>query len=182
MRLEDFHERLVEERGHVQRMAQHLAGDPELAADLSQETFARALRAAPRFELREQGMRPWLLTILQNCFYTRVGQRQRQPVAVGELAEHQPADEAAFHDADREIDWEWVDERLKHALDELKPAYRDVLLLSALRGLKYREIAERLGVPIGTVMSRLSRARRVLYRELADYAAEQGIAVDTAAG
>ena len=71
-----------------------------------------------------------------------------------------------------------MDERVKHAIDDLDPRYRDVLLLWAVEGLKYREVADVLDVPLGTVMSRLYRARAVLSKKLALVAAEHGIKVE----
>jgi DNA-directed RNA polymerase specialized sigma24 family protein len=76
-------------------------------------------------------------------------------------------------------DWpqEKLDDRLKAAIDKLPDHYREVLLLWAIEGLKYREVAEVLDVPLGTVMSRLYRARAILSEQLADLAAESGINV-----
>ena len=74
------------------------------------------------------------------------------------------------------LDGEYVDERLKHAIDELLDSYRQVLLLWAVEGLKYHEIADVLEVPLGTVMSLLYRARGMLNGKLSQLAAEQGIA------
>ena len=75
------------------------------------------------------------------------------------------------------LDWEQVDDRLKEAIHALPDHYREVLLLWAVEGLKYREIADVLGVALGTVMSRLYRARSVLSEQLAELAEEHGIAV-----
>ncbi|MEE9211224.1 MAG: sigma-70 family RNA polymerase sigma factor [Phycisphaeraceae bacterium] len=164
----------------VYRMAFHLAGHPDGAAELVQETYLRALRAEATFELRDRGIRPWLFKILHNTFYTQVARSKREPA----LAEDLSAEPAAGHPDDPPpvwdlagLDWEYVDERLKHAIDDLPPHYREVLLLWAVEGLKYREIAEVMGLPLGTVMSRLYRAREHLSGQLADLAAEQGIAV-----
>ncbi|MGV6813480.1 MAG: sigma-70 family RNA polymerase sigma factor, partial [Phycisphaerales bacterium] len=65
-----------------------------------------------------------------------------------------------------DLNWEHVDDRLKSAIDDLKDEYREILMLWGVDGLKYREIAEIIGVPIGTVMSRLHRARKLLADQL----------------
>ena len=70
-----------------------------------------------------------------------------------------------------------MDERLKHAILDLPDHYREVVLLWAVEGLRYREVAEVLDVPIGTIMSRLYRARAILSEQLAELAAENGIKV-----
>src|SRR5690606_34683081 len=73
------------------------------------------------------------------------------------------------------LDWEYVDDRLKHAIQELPEHYREVLLLWAVEGLKYREIADVLDVPLGTVMSRLYGARTILKQKLTEVEPEQVI-------
>jgi len=166
------------EMDSVYRMAMHLAREPNDAADLLQETYLKAFKAESRFELRDAGVRPWLFKILHNTFYTRVGKAKREPTIADDLAP-----QAVDSELDspppawdlEHLDWEQVDDRLKHAIDDLPEHYREVLLLWAVEGLKYREIAEILGVALGTVMSRLYRARGILSDQLGELAAEHGI-------
>lgn len=164
------------------RMAMHLARHPDEAADLVQETYLKAFKAEAGFELRDRGVRPWLFKILHNSFYTRVGKQRREPTIADDLA-HQAVPSELDSPAPawdlESLDWEQVDDRLKHAIDELPDHYREVLLLWAVEGLKYREIADVLDVPLGTVMSRLYRARAILSTELAELAGELGIVVAT---
>lgn len=154
----------------VNRMAMHLVRHPDEASDLVQETYLKALKVADGFEERGGGMRPWLFKILHNTFYTRFSKAKREPIAIEEFhgaaatgagpGEPTPAWNLAA------LDWEQVDERLKDAIDRLRPEYRTVLLLWGVEEMKYREIAEVEDVPIGTVMSRLHRARRFVTKEL----------------
>ncbi len=175
-----FRQLLLAEMDSVYRMAMHLARHPDEASDLTQETYLKAFKAEASFELRDQGVRPWLFKILHNTFYTRVGRQKREPTIADDMAH-----EAVPSEIDQpppawdlaSLDWEQVDDRLKHAIDDLPEHYREVLLLWAVEGLKYREVAEVLDVPLGTVMSRLYRARAILSTALADLAAEQGIVV-----
>ena len=169
----------LEELDAVYRMAMHLARNPDEAADLVQETYLKALKAEERFELRDpvKGVRPWLFKILHNTFYSRIERQGRAPALMEEMGQEVGSngqDEAPAWDL-ASLDWEQVDERLKAAIDELKPVYREVLLLWAIEGLKYREIAGVVDVPLGTVMSRLYRARAILSEKLTDLAAESGI-------
>ena len=162
------------------RMAMHLSRHPDTASDLVQETYLKAFKAEGRFELRdvEKGVRPWLFKILHNTFYTKV-QRDKREANLGDdlpepgVASEQDDPPPAWDLAS--LDWEQVDERLKAAIEELPDHYREVLLLWAVEGLKYKEVAEVLEVPIGTIMSRLYRARGILSEKLADLAAEHGI-------
>ena len=116
--------------------------------------------------------------ILHNAFYTKLAKGKRQPMSVDEL--HGAADEGPRPDEPtpawnlQSMQWEHVDERLKEAIERLRPEYRTVLLLWGVEGLKYREIAEIEDIPIGTVMSRLHRARSILSNQLADLAEETG--------
>jgi RNA polymerase sigma-70 factor (ECF subfamily) len=175
----DFETKSLEHLDAMYRMAMQLARHPDEAADLVQEAYLRALRVAERYEERGGGMRPWLFKILHNVFYTRVGRAKRQPIAMEELPgatsnEAAPDEPPPAWDLSS-LDWEHVDGRLKTAIDGLRPEYRSVLLLWGVEGLKYREIAEIQEIPIGTVMSRLHRARTILAQQLAEFAEELGV-------
>lgn len=159
----------------VYRMALHLTRRPEEAEELVQEVYVRAFRpqTIQRFEDQSAdgqggtgGMRSWLFAICHNVFYTRLKREARQPGSVeeffGEASNETPPDEAPPAWDRSQLDWEHVDGRLKAAIEELKPEYREVLLMWGVDGLKYREIAEILEIAIGTVMSRLHRARKLL--------------------
>lgn len=180
----NFRELAIAELDAVYRMALHLARDAERAQDLVQETYLRALGAQDRFELREAGIRPWLFKILHNCFYSELARQKRAPAASEAMDDH-PADGPGSGDGQdapawdlASLDWEQVDDRLKRAIDDLPEHYRLPLLLWAVEGLKYREIAEVLGVALGTVMSRLYRARAVLSNQLRDLAKEKRMRVE----
>ncbi len=162
----------------VYRLALQLAHHPDEAADLVQEAYLRALRFADGFEEKGGGMRSWLFTILHNVFYSRKKREARAPMAV-----------ESFHEADdsqpapgepppawdlRSLDWDHVDERVKKAVEALSPEHREVLLLWGVEGMKYREIAAVMNVPIGTIMSRLHRARAILASSLEELAADRG--------
>ena len=176
-----FRELALSEMDSVYRMAMHLSRHPDEAGDLVQETYLKALQAEGRFELRERGVRPWLFKILHNNFYTRVSKRRREPTLGDDLPE-----QSVYGEVDQEgpawdlasLDWEMVDDRLKKAIEDLPTHYREVLLLWAVEGLKYREVAEVVDVPLGTVMSRLYRARAILSEQLTELAAESGIRVE----
>jgi RNA polymerase sigma-70 factor (ECF subfamily) len=155
------------------RMARRLTRDPTRSDDLVQETFARALRSRDNFQLAEYGIKPWLLRIMYNLHLNRSDREKRQPTSATDESLEQsslnemdslPIDPASF---------QAMDEKLVRALDDLPEDYRTVMLLWAVEELSYKEIADTLEVPIGTVMSRLYRARRRLAAELKDYATEQ---------
>ncbi len=165
----------------VYRIAFKLSRDAHEAEDLVQETFLRAHRAFDRFELRDYGAKPWLLKILHNVFFTRRGQAGKAPSLLEKLSfddfaaeiENDPPPEVA--EGGETVDWENFDEELKTAIEALPTEYRSVLLLWSLGDLSYKEIADALDCALGTVMSRLHRARQQLTSSLGEYAAERNI-------
>ena len=156
----------------VYRFARRLSGDDHEAEDLTQETFLRAYRAFDRFELREFGVKPWLLKILHNTFLNRRAREQKAPRAVDQqtLDEVHTDPSSSPSGAIPELDYEHLDAEVKRALEHLSPDFRAIILLWATAELSYQEIAEVLSIPIGTVMSRLHRARQQLTKALAEYA------------
>ena len=165
----------------VYRMARRLTPDANEAEDLVQEAYLRAYRAFPKFELRDYGIKPWLFRIVHNVFYTAKGKQRRQPSLLDDVDFDHFADELSESPeepltADR-LNWEEFDEELKAAVQELPVDYRSVLLLWAIEELSYKEIAQVCGCPVGTVMSRLYRARQLLGKALQGYAADQNLSL-----
>lgn len=178
----EFEHLALEQFDALHRMAMQICRRHDEAADLVQETFLRALKAADRFEDQGQGVRPWMYRILFNTFYTKRKRDHRGPVSVAEFFEEEsretlPNEPPPAWDISS-FDWDHVDERLKAAVESLKPEYRAVLLLWGVEGMKYREIAEIIEAPLGTVMSRLHRARKLLADALADCAEDLGVRTD----
>lgn len=174
---DEFEKLALEQMATLYRVAKRLTRDPERAGDLVQETYLRALRAKESFQLKEYGIRPWLLRIMQNLHYSRSDRERRQPVTM-EDASLESADWNVRHEQAgvlMPIDTENMDERLLHALESLAVDYQIVLLMWAVDGLAYKEIAHTLDIPVGTVMSRLHRARQKLGVELRDYALKEGV-------
>lgn len=174
-----FEEDVLPHLDSVFRMARRLARDDSEADDLVQETFVRAFRAFPRFEMREYGVRPWLLKILHNAFYTRRGKARRQPTLLDDVSfdqfEAEIGQPVQTPEGIENIAWDAIDEELKHAVESLAPEYRVVLLLWSFEDMSYKEIAEVCGCAVGTVMSRLYRARHLLGEKLATYAKRENV-------
>jgi len=155
-------------------VAMRICRDPDTAKDLVQETLLRAMVAWESFQ-PGSNLRAWLFRILTNAFINGYRKRRRHQ----RFATERPGDAlCALYGRDQDhtdhLDDELFGEELcdevKQALDRLGPEYRDVVERADLRGEKYKDIADALHVPIGTVMSRLFRARRVLEGELAGFA------------
>jgi RNA polymerase sigma-70 factor (ECF subfamily) len=131
----------------LRRYARALTRDVEAADDLVQDTLVRALRSEHLFHSGE--IRSWLYTILTNLNRNRLRSLSRRPT-IASIDEHDVADAGGSEAGGRDIE---------RALASLVDDQRVALLLVALEGLSYRDVAEVQGVPIGTVMSRLARAR-----------------------
>ncbi len=163
------------------RLARRLTRDGTRADDLVQETFARALKSWTKFEPQAFGIKPWLLRILYNLHLNRAERERRQPVALADDAMAAvPDDGHGGLDVPADLpidpaDFQAMDQELVRAIEGLPTESRVVLLLWAVEELSYKEIAAAVGVPIGTVMSRLHRARQRLAAELRPYAESQGI-------
>ncbi len=160
-----FRRYVVPELGVLLRVARRLTGDPTTAEDLVQETVLRAYRAMDRFDGRHP--RAWLLTILRNTW--RNMHRRVQPQL---LRSEDDILSVAAHGADGRSGAEehvvdhMIDAELVAGLRDLSEHHRAVVLLVDIDGLTYQEAADVLGVPPGTVMSRLHRARTRLRRRL----------------
>jgi RNA polymerase sigma-70 factor (ECF subfamily) len=157
------------------RVALRLTGNAADADDLVQETMLKAYRAWDQYE-KGTNAKGWLLTILRNSFINEYRRRTRHPETVdvdtiepfavfGEVQEDDP--QGAFFD-------QIVDDEVLKAIDELPVAFRETLVLSDVEGMSYQEIGKILGVPVGTVKSRLFRARQALQGKLYEYAVSMG--------
>jgi RNA polymerase sigma-70 factor (ECF subfamily) len=153
------------------RTALRLTRVPADAEDLVQETYLKAFRAADRFQAGTN-LRAWLFTILHNTARNRARDRGREPV----IADSEAVDRAegnAFSAGAAAVDTpeslllrDTLTPDLQAAVNALPDAFRQVVWLRDVEEFSYAEIAEMLSVPIGTVMSRISRGRRMLFERL----------------
>jgi RNA polymerase sigma-70 factor (ECF subfamily) len=169
---EQFEAHAMEQLDMLYRVAKRMTRDPHRAEDLVQETFLRAFRSADDFQLQDFGIRPWLIRIMHNLHVSRGQREKRQPAAVED--EHLEV-AAVTNDPFPASTWEGMDQQLKRAFDGLPDEYQEAMHLWAIEELSYKEIADSLGIPLGTVMSRLHRARQRLSDQLKDYAVREGI-------
>jgi RNA polymerase sigma-70 factor (ECF subfamily) len=157
------------------RVALRLTGDPSQAEDLVQDTMLKAYRAWRQYRPGTNA-KGWLLTILRNTFINDYRRRKLEPVAMDLEAVEPHALYRAVEETDPEGAFfsKIVDAKVLEAIDALAPEFREVLVLSDIEGMRYAEIAETLQVPVGTVKSRLFRARRQLQAALYAHAVEMG--------
>jgi RNA polymerase sigma-70 factor (ECF subfamily) len=158
------------------RVALRLTGNAADADDLVQETMLKAYRSWHQFQ-QGTNAKGWLLTILRHAFINEYRRRARHPENVDVetiepyalFEDHQDEDpQGTFFDR-------IVDDEVLRAIDALPEQFRETVVLSDVEGLNYEEVARILDVPVGTVKSRLFRARRLLQTKLYEYAVNAGI-------
>ena len=168
-----FEEEALSLADQVYRVARRLVGSREEAEDLVQETYARAFRSW-RSYTHGTNMRAWLLRILTNLNVDRGRRIQRTPHTQPlEETDYYLANKLASAGGEEVLETDDVVERLSqdsvvHALSEISPQFRDVVVLVDIGDFTYADAAQILDIPIGTVMSRLHRGRRILKKELAE--------------
>jgi RNA polymerase sigma-70 factor (ECF subfamily) len=157
--------------------------NPEDARDLVQDTYLKAFNSFHQFE-EGTNLRAWLYRVLTTTFINTYRKDQRRPqLASGELEDWQLA-EAQSHTSDlgKSAEAEALenlpDSDIKRALQEIPEEFRIAVYLADVEGFSYKEIAEIVEVPAGTVMSRLHRGRKLLRGKLADYAKELGYSTE----
>lgn len=161
--------------------ALRLTRNPADAEDLVQEAFLRAYRFRESYA-PGTNMRAWMFKILSNLFINRYRRSTRESLAL-DGAEGDSVAEAALsrdsvrllRDPEAHFDAGLFGEDVARALEALPPDFRAVVILSDIEEFSYKEIADIMGCPIGTVMSRLHRARRALQKHLIDYARYAGV-------
>jgi len=154
------------------RTALRLTHDPADAEDLVQDTYLKAFRAADRF-VPGTNLRAWLFTILHNTARNRARDRAREAVDVdSEIVERAADTQGAaagggrFETPETLLLRDALTPELQEAIDQLPPAFREAVWLRDVEEFSYAEIAAVLEIPIGTVMSRISRGRRLLFERL----------------
>ncbi|MBW7866292.1 MAG: sigma-70 family RNA polymerase sigma factor [Candidatus Hydrogenedentes bacterium] len=165
-------------------VALRLTRNPADAEDLTQNTFVKALRFHDKFR-EGTYIKAWLLTILRNTFINEYRRKTRRPTEV-ELSgfesapETTPDPEVFFEprEGNKEDLLELVDDPVRKAIEALPDDFRNAVIMADLEDMSYKEIADIMKCPLGTVMSRLYRGRKLLREALEDYARERRMVVD----
>jgi RNA polymerase sigma-70 factor (ECF subfamily) len=163
--------------------ALRLTRNPQDADDLVQETYLRAFRGFAGFA-EGTNLRAWMYRILTNTFINAYRKKQREPVTVGddEIEDWYLYDKLGASGVEASAETEVLekipDEDVQRALEELPENFRMAVLLADVEGFSYKEIAEILDIPIGTVMSRLHRGRKALQKRLWETVRERGLVTD----
>ena len=163
-RLKLFEQTVLPHLDAAYNLARWLTGNDHDAEDVAQEASLRAFRFFGSF--RGENGRAWLLTIVRNAFYTWL-RKNRPPENTVEIDDETLAAEDVLANAEA-VNPPFADAgAVRRALAELPVEFREIVILREMEGFSYKEIAELAEVPIGTVMSRLARARRLLQKRLA---------------
>jgi RNA polymerase sigma-70 factor (ECF subfamily) len=179
---EEFTQLALPSLDMLYRQAMKYTNNSEDAQDLVQDTFERGFKAFDSFQ-RGTNIDAWLTTILRNTYFNQYQKTKRRPkranAATGEYNDWDIYD-ASGHAAEglKSAEETFVDayppQEILHALGKLSPERRQVFIDAAIDGKSYQQVADEQGIKIGTVMSRLNRARTQLKEELAHYAQEHG--------
>ena len=178
-----FAELAMEHMGSLYTAALRMTRNPADAEDLVQETYLKAYRAFGTFQAGTN-LKAWLYKILTNTFINSYRSRKRRP----EQTELDDVEDlylyrrlggleaaAAGRSAEEEVLEHFTESDVKRAIETLPDQFRMAVLLADVEGFSYKEIAEILEVPIGTVMSRLHRGRKALQKALFDFGMERGL-------
>jgi RNA polymerase sigma-70 factor (ECF subfamily) len=175
-RREEFEDVALPHMDSLYGMAMALSRNRAEAEDLVQETYLRAYRAFDQFTLGTN-CRAWLFTILHHHFFNRLKKSSRELLEwdltepeAGELGNSWARAETPESKFFQRV----ADVEVRRALEDLPAPFREAVMLADLEGFSYKEMAEIVGCPVGTVMSRLHRGRRLLKRALAQFARDHG--------
>ena len=173
----EFEDTALQHMSAIYNAALMMARDEIEAEDLVQDTYLRAYRFFDRFQ-PGTCVKAWLFKILRNTFINSFKKQAKTPEHVDleqlRLSEDEPA---STDDPEKELLYRIFDDELMRAIDALPEEFRLVILLSDVEGFSYKEIAKRVDRPIGTVMSRLHRGRKLLRNSLREHARELGYAL-----
>jgi RNA polymerase sigma-70 factor, ECF subfamily len=182
----DFEDDAMQYAPQLYSAAMRMTRNPADAEDLVQETFLKAYRAYDSFEAGTN-LKAWLYRILTNSYINRYRKEKRRPTEseLGDVEDlylyrrigSEETAESSRSAEDRVLDG-LVESDIKRAVEELPENFRVAVLLADLEGFAYKEIAEILDIPIGTVMSRLHRGRKALQKSLAEFARQRGLLPD----
>src|SRR6476646_4549857 len=176
----DFAAEAMQYAGPLYSAALRMTRNRADAEDLVQETYLRAYRSFNTFD-EGTNLRAWLFRSLTNTFINSYRAKQRRPVEdeLGDIEDLYMYKRLGNLDASRSAEdtlFEmFTDDEVKQALEELPENFRLPVLLADVEDFSYKEIAEMMDIPIGTVMSRLHRGRKAMQKKLTDFATERGL-------
>ena len=180
-RSKDFEDLVLQHVDMMHAVALRLTRNSADAEDLTQNTLVKALRFHDKFK-EGTYIKAWLLTILRNTFINEYRRKTRRPMQVelsgfeaAETKQPDPQVPITPEQGDQESLMELLDDQVKTAIMALPKDFRDAVIMADLEDRSYKEIADVMGCPLGTVMSRLYRGRKLLRDNLKEYAQQYGM-------